>query len=384
MMKTRSFTFLLPQEILLGPGKGKETGKLVSPIGRKAFIVTGKHSARQNGILSEVCSSLTESGILYTVFDDVEPEPSLETVDRGLIKARDENIDMVISLGGGSALDSGKIIAGLLGNGESVRPFFDGATLPSPGKPWIAMPTTAGTGSEMTSNSVLTDYRRKLKKSVRSRFLVARMVIIDPLFTKSMNPFTTAVSGIDALVQAIEAYTSPHGNPVSDVLSLEAVKILWYHLPSAVDTGEQIEYREFVAKGSMMSAMAFANSSSGLAHGFSHIIGPAFSIAHGEACGMLLSHVIRYNAQVMVQKYSVLADALSLSGENEKEKVESFALAWEDVMRKVRLRTRLREFGVSEEMLAGVIREDNIGKNILDNPRPFSREGMVDFLKEVV
>jgi len=375
------FVFRLPREIFFGSGQGNDTGNLVKDIGGKALIVTGRKAVREHGILNQITTSLDRAGVLYSIFDEVEPEPSLTTVDRAIDCGFSAKCDMVLSIGGGSALDCGKAVACLLGKERSIRPYFYGARLVQPGVPWVALPTTAGTGSEMTSNSVLTDYELNFKKSVRSPFLVARMVIIDPLFTLSMNPYVTAVSGIDALVQGIEAFTSPHSNPVSGVLALEAVELLWRYLPEVVRNGKDVQSREFVAKGSMMSAMAFANSSSGAAHGFSHLIGPEFSIPHGEACGLLLPHIIRYNHEVFFAKYLQLVQRLGLEENNGHYPAELLASAFEDLLRRVGLRMKLRDFQVQKNQLETVLREDNIGKNITENPRPFRREDMIELLK---
>ncbi|MCX7668342.1 MAG: iron-containing alcohol dehydrogenase, partial [Atribacterota bacterium] len=170
------FVFRLPKEIYFGPGEGKRTGELIKRLGKKVLLVTGKSFARRYGILDEILVSFAASSLEWVIFEGVESEPSLETVDRGINLAYRENCDLVLSLGGGSVLDCGKAIAGVCGNGESVVPFFEGENLPHSGIPWIAMPTTAGSGSEMTNNAVLTDYARRLKKSFRSPFLVAAIV----------------------------------------------------------------------------------------------------------------------------------------------------------------------------------------------------------------
>lgn len=370
------FVFRLPKEIYFGLGEGKRTGELIKRLGKKVLLVTGKNFARQYGILDELLASFAMFSLEWAIFEGVEPEPSLEAVDRGVNLAYRENCDLVLSLGGGSVLDCGKAIAGVCGNGESVVPFFEGKALPHPGIPWVAVPTTAGTGSEMTNNAVLTDYTRKLKKSFRSPFLVATLVIVDPLYTRFMSPYLTAVSGIDALIQAVEAYTSPRENPMTDFLALEAVGRLWRYLPLAVQDGDNLEYRKEMALGSLVSAMAFANASSGPVHGLAHMIGPDFGIVHGEACGVLFPAVVRFNRSVLEERYLKLAQVTGNRG------VEEWMEAFENLMRKIGLRTRLREFGVREEMLISVIRPERIGASIRENPRSMSTEDLCSILKE--
>ncbi|MGB9553886.1 MAG: iron-containing alcohol dehydrogenase family protein, partial [bacterium] len=311
------------------------------------------------------------------VFEGVESEPSLETVDRGVELAYREGCDLVVSLGGGSVLDCGKAIAGVCGNGTSVVPFFEGEVLPRPGIPWVAMPTTAGSGSEMTNNAVLTDYKRKIKKSFRSPFLLASLVIVDPLYTRFMDAYLTATSGIDALVQAIEAYTSPRSNPMTDFLALESVGVLWKYLPLAVEEGDNLNYRKEMALGSLISAMAFANASSGPVHGLAHMIGPDFHIVHGEACGLLFPAVARFNREVLHERYRELAQRVG------SKEFEEWLEAFETLMRTIGLRTRLREFGVSREALVSVIREERIGASIRENPRPMNEKDLFHILEEV-
>uniref|UniRef100_A0A7V4DED0 Iron-containing alcohol dehydrogenase n=1 Tax=Candidatus Caldatribacterium californiense TaxID=1454726 RepID=A0A7V4DED0_9BACT len=378
-----SFVFRLPQEIYFGPGEGRRVGEHLGRFGKRPLVVVGQRFARESGILEDVLGSLARHGLEAVVFSGVPPEPTLEVVDEGIRMAREARCDSVVALGGGSVLDCGKAIAGVLPNGESVVPYFEGAPLARPGLPWIALPTTAGTGSEMTNNAVLTDATRKLKKSLRSPFLVARVAIIDPTFTHSLSPYHTAASGVDALVQAIEAYTSPRANVVTDVLALEAMRLLWEYLPQAVREGENAFFRKQVAKGSMLSAMAFANASSGACHGLAHMVGPEFAIPHGEACGLLLPPVIRFNKEVLKERYRDVALCVGLQGGEREDWGELLARAFEDFVRGVGLRTRLRDFGVPREALGGVVREERIGRSILENPRPMTPEDLRTLLEEV-
>lgn len=377
-----SLVFRLPQEIHFGPGEGKRVGEHLRRFGKRPLVVVGKRFAQESGILDEVLQSLSSASCEAVVFSGVPPEPTLEVVDEGVKVARESRCDSVVALGGGSVLDCGKAIAGVVPNGESVVPYFEGAPLLHPALPWIAMPTTAGTGSEMTNNAVLTDASRKLKKSVRSPFLVARVALIDPTYTYSLSPYRTATSGVDALVQAIEAYTSPHANVITDVLALEAIRLLWEYLPQAVRDGKNPFFRKQVAKGSMLSAMAFANASSGPCHGLAHMVGPEFDIPHGEACGILLPPVIRFNAQVLEERYQSIARCVGLEKGEGESWGEALALAFLRFVAGVGLRTKLRDFGVPKEALAQVVLEERIGRSILENPRPMRIQDLVSLLEE--
>lgn len=377
-----SFVFRLPQEIYFGPGEGRRVGEHLRRFGRRPLVVVGKRFAQESGILDEVLQSLASASCEAVVFSGVPPEPTLEVVDEGIRVARESRCDSIVALGGGSVLDCGKAIAGVAPNGESVVPYFEGAPFLHPALPWIAMPTTAGTGSEMTNNAVLTDASRKLKKSIRSPFLVARVALIDPTYTYSLSPYRTAASGVDALVQAIEAYTSPRANPITDVLALEAIRLLWEYLPQAVRDGKNPLFRKQVAKGSMLSAMAFANASSGPCHGLAHMVGPEFDIPHGEACGILLPPVLRFNGQVLGERYQDIARCMGLGNGEGEDWAETLAVAFSQFVAQVGLKTRLRDFGVPKEVLPRVVREERIGRSILENPRPMRTEDLVALLEE--
>ncbi|MDK2896110.1 MAG: hypothetical protein PWP04_230 [Candidatus Atribacteria bacterium] len=378
-----SFLFSLPPEIFFGIESGKKTGEKVRKLGSKGLVVTGKKAVKNYGILDELTLSLRQAGLSWSLFDQVEAEPSLETVNRGVQAAKDAACDWVLSLGGGSVLDCGKAIAGLVGNDERVEPYFRGEkTLSRAGVPWIALPTTAGTGSEMTRNAVLTDYKNNIKKSFRSPYLIARLVVIDPTYTRFLSPYLTATSGVDSLVQAIEAYISPRTNPISQILSLEAIRTIWQELPLVVKKGDDLSRRESMAKGSMLSAMAFANASSSPAHGLAHIVGPLFSVTHGEACGIFLPWIIRWNSPLLAEEYAQIARAVGIKGEVGSELAEKLAAAFEDLLEKVGLATRLRQLGIKQDQLAGIIQPEKIGRSIRENPRPLEEEDLYSILNQ--
>ncbi|HSV30882.1 MAG TPA: iron-containing alcohol dehydrogenase [Atribacteraceae bacterium] len=379
-----SFSFRLPKEIFFGTGEGRKTGAYLRAIASRFLVVTGKTAVRRYGVLAEVMESLGNESLQWEVFDEVEPEPSLRTINRALEHARGFQAEGVVSLGGGSVLDCGKAVAGLVAADSPVEPFFDGQSLPPAGVPWIAMPTTAGSGSEMTNNAVLSDPERMLKKSLRGPSLLARLVIVDPLYTEFMDPYVTATSGVDALVQAIEACTGPQVNPVVDVLSREAIRLLWTYLPEAVRAGDNRGVREYVARGSVLSAMAFSNSSSGPAHGLSHMVGPEYGIPHGEACGLFLPQVIRYNKEVLSERYRALFQTLFGDQDPGRDPVEAFIYAWQAFLDTIGLRRRLRDFGATEENLSGVVQDERIGRSIKENQRPMTHDDLIDLLREVL
>ena len=244
----------------------------------------------------------------------VPHDPALATVDEIIGGAREARADVVVAVGGGSAIDAAKAAAALIPVPEAtVTPYFTGEkTILSPGLPFIAVPTTAGTGAEITRNAVLTDPAAPAKKSLRSPFMVPAAALVDPELTMTLSPELTAYSGLDALTQAVEAYLSTGANAVSSALALDAVRRLVDNLPRAFAAGTDREARTAVAEGSLLSGMAFSQSGLGAVHGLAHPIGALLGLPHGFTCAVLLPHVLAFNAPVCEDRLERLARALGL------------------------------------------------------------------------
>ena len=250
------FTFLTPTKIIFRRDSINNLPNEIKNLGNKVMVVSGRTALRKAGIITKIEENLHDNQINFVLYEQVEPEPSVETIDNGIKICKTESIDCVVGIGGGSVLDVAKAIAGMSPQDlKSVREHIN-KRLKKPGIPFIAIPTTAGTGSEITKNSVIIDRERDVKESIlRDPLLIAKTVIIDPLLTVSMPPKITASSGMDALTQAIECYVSRTTNVFSNMLAINAVQIISNNLKIACQNGKDIQARDNMALGSLLSAL---------------------------------------------------------------------------------------------------------------------------------
>ena len=272
--------------------------------------MTGRAAMRQAGITDRAVAGLEEAGCAVFVYEDVPPEPTLACVDAGRDALRRHEADLVIGLGGGSAIDVAKAIGALARAVPETRAFFAGEPAPERGVPIVTIPTTAGTGAEVTRNSVLADPDAPAKQSIRGDALMPAVALVDPELTVSMPPSVTARSGMDALTQAIESYWSIHATPLTEPLALGAIELIGGHLERAATDGGDRAAREAMAYGSLTAGVAFANSRLGAVHGLAHPLGVRYAISHGEVCAILLPHVMRLNRQAAPEKYDRIGVAL--------------------------------------------------------------------------
>ncbi len=370
------FELRYPNRLIFGNGCFDRLGEVAAEFGRKALITTGKRAMRESGTLDKALELLQGANVEPVIFDRVEPEPSTDTVDGGVKIVRAEGCDLVIGIGGGSAMDAAKAIACLARNEGSASEYQAGVRkIEREGLPFIAVPTTAGTGAEVTKNAVLIDRSRNVKASIRSPLMLAKVALVDPLLTVSAPPKVTAGSGMDALTQAIESYVSLASNPVSDALAIRAITYIYNFLPRAFESGDDIEAREKVMLGSFMTGLSFANASLGAVHGLAHPIGAHFRIPHGIACAILLPHVMRFNLEVRGEKYAEIAVAMGA------EPVPEMAVERvKGLLSKLELPQRLSHFGVKEEDLEKVA-GDARGSSLNNNPRPTTREDLIEILR---
>ena len=373
-----TFQQILPRNITFGVGSLGELGTLCAPLGRRAFLISGKSAARKAGRLQEAQEILESKGIRVHLFEGVENDPSLETCDRGIRLARSEKCDLVVAIGGGSALDAGKTIAAIAPQpGELAEYFADTRQLENPPLPFAAVPTTAGTGSECTNNAVLTDTERCLKKSLRDAAMVPTIALVDPELTLSVPPAVTAHSGMDALTQAIECYVAKKANPVSDALSLRAIELIAANLPQAVEDGSRIENRDPVALGSMLTGMAFANAGLGAVHGLASPLGVILHAPHGLVCAVCLPPVCAFNLPARKEKFDVIAAALR--AESGKDVPDTLR----ELNRRVGIPDTLHEFGLKEDDFGKILAECRSG-SMTNNPRHPSDDDLEGIVRGIM
>lgn len=292
------FEFATATRIVFGAGTLREVGSLASALGQRAFVVGGSSTTR----LAPLLDQLHAQGIITTIFT-VDHEPTVASVLAGMQQAQNANSDLVISMGGGSVIDTGKAIAALLTNPGDPLDYLEvvgrGQPLTIPAAPYIALPTTAGTGAEVTRNAVLSVPERRVKVSMRSPLMLPRLALIDPELTLDLPPTITASTGMDALTQCIEPYVSPAATPLTDGFCREGIARAARSLRQAYHHGHDLSARTDMAIASLCGGLALANAKLGAVHGFAAPLGGMFPLAHGVVCARLLPFVMAANVQAL-------------------------------------------------------------------------------------
>ena len=292
------FEFATSTRIVFGAGKLAEIGRIAREFGTRPLVVTGRDTKRAEALLSLLCAH----GLKPPIFS-VDVEPTLTIVTEGIAVAKKENVDSVIGFGGGSAIDAAKAIAIMVTNGGAVLDYLevigDGKPLSKPSLPCLAIPTTAGTGAEVTRNAVIGSPEHRAKASLRSPHMLPRVALVDPDLTMSLPPHITAASGMDSLTQLIEPFVSSRANPLTDALCREGIPRVARSLRSAFENTALRPAREDMAMASLFGGLALSNAGLGAVHGFAGAIGGMFSAPHGAICAALLPHVMEANLNAL-------------------------------------------------------------------------------------
>ena len=375
--------YYLPTEVITGCGCLAELGAVAARYGERVMVVCGQESARRSGVLGQALALLRGESLIATVFDGVAGEAVLPVVEAGISLARQDACQVFVGLGGGSAIDTAKAIAGMVSLPGSVWEYHLGRPLEGEGRPFIAVPTTAGTGAEVTKNAVLIDPREGVKRSIRDDRWFARVALVDPETTVSMSPALTASTGSDALCQAIESFTSIGATPITDVLAMKAIELVGCNLLRACASGEDMAARKGMSMGSLMAGMAMANARLGAVHGMAHPLGSHHQISHGVVCGLLLPFTMEYNLPYAIEKYATVARLLGEAAQNLT--LEAAAHRAVDRVRDLLVRagipTHLAAFGVNEEGLDRIIQEALPSGSLKHNPRPLEADDVRSILK---
>jgi len=370
--------FRTTPRIIMGPGCIDQIGQEVKTLkGEKVLVVTDPGIV-QAGLLDKLKPSLKKEEIPCALFDQVESDPRIEVVDQALEQLKKEKCDTVIGLGGGSALDIAKLVAVMAVNPGHISNYFGVDLLVQPGIPLICIPTTAGTGSEVTPIAILSDEKEHLKKGVVSGHLFPKVALLDPLLTLGVPPAVTAFTGMDALIHAIEAYTSVNANDLTDHLAFRAIELIFDNLLTAYARGEDVNARAKMLEGSMLAGMAFANAGVTAVHAFAYPLGGEFHhIPHGLANAVMLTHVLRFNMLGNLPKFAEISSALGLYTEDlsDREAAEEGIQAIEQLMTDLNLPLRLRDFNVPREAIPGMAQGVlKVARLLANNPRRITLE----------
>ena len=298
------FSYSMPTKVIFGCDRFDELAEQCQALGKRPFLVTGRQSAKRTGLLDRARVQLPE----VVVFDEVDEDPGLKVCDRAALKCRDAECDVVIALGGGSPMDVSKVVSALALRSDTAAELFDDKSFQGEGLPIIAVPTTAGTGSETTPYAVIVNEEIRKKRTLRGIF--PKIALVDPRLTSTLPRHITANTGLDALSQAMEGVVSRRSTPIGDTLALEACRILRRWLPAAVADGEDLEARSNVMYAAMLSGCVIAQSGTTLVHGMGYYFTVECNVPHGLANALLLTPVFQFDAKHVPEKVAMLAEAL--------------------------------------------------------------------------
>lgn len=345
------FEFSLPTKLIFGPGQVEKLGKIAKQHGRKAILVTGRSSARRTGLLGRVEELLEKAGVEYVLFDQIEPNPIYPTVDQGGDLAKKEQCDLVIALGGGSVIDAAKGIAVKAVNEGSIWKYVMSGdpddTIPKKALPIIAIPTTAGTGSEADHFAVITNPNTKEKPAIAAPVIFPRVSIVDPELMLTVPPRATAATGLDVFCHSLEGFISRFSNPITDLFNLQALNLVSSYLPRVYKDGQDLASREKMAWASSFAGISEANAGVALLHAMEHPISGYLDVAHGEGLAALLPAYVRFSYPGNPAKFEQVAKILG----SKEEGVESCVQAVRDLLQRIDLDLNLRQLGVTEDLL---------------------------------
>lgn len=301
----KQFNLLFPQKIFFG-NNSIEKLKDIDLNGNRCLLITGSKFLKKTGILTKIIRILENKKNKVFLFSEVEPEVSVETVDRAADFARGKKIECVIGIGGGSVLDCAKAVNGIYKQKNSVKDYLDGNVKVNETGIFIAIPTTAGTGSEVTRNAVLTYTEKEKKISLRSKKMIAKIAILDPLLTLSMPQHITAYTGMDALSHAVESYFSTNANDFTKGLAKKSIELIFKNLYKAYKNGKDIKARYNLLYASLLAGFSFANAGLGAVHGIGHPIGAICKIPHGLVNAVLLPYILEFNSPKIKNDLKIL------------------------------------------------------------------------------
>jgi alcohol dehydrogenase class IV len=385
-----SYDFMAPERIVFGWGRWREVGPLAARLGTRAFLVQGSRTLAAGGLFSQLQETLAEHHVESIPLATIVREPEIADVDDAARRIREHSIrprDLVIGVGGGSAIDLAKAVAALATNtaGSTVKDFLEGVgrglQITAPPLPLIAMPTTAGTGSEATKNAVISCCDPPCKKSLRSDLMMPRAVVLDPQLSVSVPPAITAQTGMDAITQLIESYISRKARPIPQALAIQGLRLALGAIEEAVENGASQAAREAMAHAALLSGMALANSGLGMAHGVAAALGVHCRAAHGLACAVMLPIALRVNRQACQRQLAELAQAAGLGCNGPPASAADLLIdRIEQICQRIGVPRRLAEIGVSAQHIPDLVR-DSRGNSMDGNPRGLSDQELTRILE---
>lgn len=357
-----SFNFFVKSNITFGKGAVEKLPELIQSYGMKHVMVVYDQGVKAAGISEKVMAQVGKAGVTSTIFDKVIPNPTNEVVEEAAKIAKEAKVDGFVAVGGGSSIDLAKAINVLMTNPGKIDEYGGMNMVKNPCLPLIAIPTTAGTSSEITNVSALIDTEKVIKYVVIDNKIVASDVIADPEFTKTMPAGVTAATGMDAITHAVESYISNMATPLTEYNSLKGLEILYNNIRTVVKDGSNMDAREQMMLGCVIAGFGFSNANLGLVHGIAHTLSAHFGLAHGMANATVLPYVMEYNAVSCPEKMVDLAKAIGLVPIGNLEE-DQYLLARE-------LKQLIKELGIKTLSEQGIKKEDfdMLAEDVLKEP----------------
>ncbi len=349
----RILHFQMSGRLIFGNGAAGELPAVLDRLDAARALIITDSGLVEAGVCGRIQGILEDADVAYETFDRVEADPSIRVVRDGLAMAQKVAPDALIGLGGGSSMDIAKVISVLMANDGDVTDYMGTDRVPGPGLPKVTMPTTSGTGSEVSPIAVLSDEEEHLKKGMVSEHLYADVALVDPTLTLTLPPAVSAYTGVDALTHAIEAYTNKHAHPLIDTLALRAIGLIGGNLRRAVACGEDRQARYNMSMASLLGGMCLGSVNTGAVHALAYPLGGEYDVPHGVANSLLLPYVMRYNLISDLERFAKIAAALgeNLDGLSLRDAADRAVDAVMQLCQDVGIVTRLKELDIPEEAI---------------------------------
>jgi 1,3-propanediol dehydrogenase len=382
----RQFDFLMPSVNFFGPGVIAKIGDRAKMLGmHKVLVVTGGHIGKiENGPVDQTVDSLKEAGVDYVIFDGAEENPKIRDIKKGKQIYLDEGCDSIITVGGGSAHDCGKGIGIILTNGDDITKLAGIETLDKPLPPLMAVNTTAGTGSELTRHAVITNEDTHLKFVVVSWRNIPLVSFNDPMLMLDIPQATTAATGLDAYVQAVEPFVSVDHNDITDSQCEKAIQIIQQYLPEAVANGHNVEARTKMVEGEMLAGMAFNNANLGYVHAMAHQLGGQYDAPHGVCCALMLPVVEEWNIIACPDRFAKLAQIMGYdtTGMTTMEAAHKSIDGMRELAKSIGIPDSIKAIGAKPEDFELMAKNALKDGNAFSNPRKGTVEEVVQLFQK--
>ncbi len=388
-MMQKLYQFQTANHLIAGPNSIEKVGEHLSLLGtevKSALIIT-QPSMKRLGFVEKLIHQLSDKGVSAYVNIDVLPEPTIENIEEVFQAISKEQYDVLIGFGGGSVLDATKILSVLQTNNQSIRELLGTDLVKNPGTPTILIPTTSGTGSEVTPNAIVTLPDEELKIGIVSKYLLPKLVVLDPVLTLSLPRPITAATGMDAFTHSLESFISNKSNLISDMVALESIRLISSSIIEAYQNGNSVEAREKMLVGSMYGGMALTSAGTAAVHALAYPLGGKFKIPHGVANSMLLPHVMEFNMDAIEDRLFLVAEPMGIKIEGFSktevaQKVVNRIVEWTNVLE---IPQNLKEYGVKEEDVPELaLSASKVTRLLNNNPKEVSLKDMEGIYRKLL